>query len=461
MEGSHRDGSGNRLVALVAAHNEELAIGAALQSLLDQTRRPDHIVVVADRCTDRTIEIAVGYGASVIESIGNIHRKAGALNQALRRVLPQLDDDDAVLMMDADTELNFMFLAAAERRLNSHEDGRPDVGAVGSVFLAIHPVTGTVEALQRNEYLRYAHDLARRKGRAEVISGTAGMFRVSVLRQVATARGRLLPAAEFIYDNTALTEDNELTMAVKHLGYRCASPTECTVRTETMPTVRTLYFQRLRWQRGALENLRKYGVTTTTTPYFLRQLMIHIGILFFPFFVAVLCIAIVSTGRFPWSWLWFIASSVLVVERVWTVRRGGRRGVVLAALILPEIMYDLFIHLVFVHALADAVSGTRPSWDQREALQTRLAGAVDQTVRLLVQIAIPVFGVGIATALALLASGMGVQWVVVGVIVGAGIAHAALRASRFDPMGRIFGSSENLPASKTAANPVPWIVAGS
>ncbi len=38
-----------------------------------------------------------------------------------------------------------------------------------------------------------------------------------------------------------------------------ASPNGCRVVTELMPTWRNLWTQRLRWQRGALENLGAYG----------------------------------------------------------------------------------------------------------------------------------------------------------------------------------------------------------
>lgn len=127
---------GSRVVALIAAHNEEDAIGAALASLAAQTRPPDEVIVVADRCTDRTAEIALSHGAKVFETVGNSYRKAGALNQALKLVLLDLNPTDQVLMMDADTILHPGFLASAERRLNSVQDGKPAVGAVGGVFLA-------------------------------------------------------------------------------------------------------------------------------------------------------------------------------------------------------------------------------------------------------------------------------------------------------------------------------------
>lgn len=312
-----------------------------------------------------------------------------------------------------------------------------------------------VEDLQRNEYLRYAHDLRRRRARAEVITGTAGLFSVSVLREVVAARAPTTDGSH-VYDNSAWTEDNELTTAVKSLGYRCASPTECTVQTELMPTFRTLYFQRLRWQRGALDTLRTYGITPTTTPYIIRQLLIHVGILFFPFFLTVVILATLETGQFPWSWPWFFVSSIVVVERVWTVRAGGYRSVLLALLILPEVLYDLFLHIVFVRALVDSIMRSGGHWDHAEAHRAVIAGALRRAARIAGQVAIPVAFVGFAVAAALLATLVGIQWWIVGVIVGTGIAHSALRASSLDPMGLVHGSSENalLPPVHLALVPV-------
>ena len=131
-----RSAQNSRLVALIAAHNEVHRIAAALESLAAQTRRPDEVIVVADRCTDRTADIAVAHGAKVFETFGNRHRKAGALNQALKTVLADLSPSDEVLLMDADTVLTGGFLEAAERRLNTRDAGRVPVGAVGGVFLA-------------------------------------------------------------------------------------------------------------------------------------------------------------------------------------------------------------------------------------------------------------------------------------------------------------------------------------
>src|SRR5690625_6100357 len=78
-------GLGMRIVALVPAQNEEATVAQTVASLQDQSRPPDHIVVIADNCTDDTVRRAEQAGAEVLHTVDNTHRKAGALNQALER----------------------------------------------------------------------------------------------------------------------------------------------------------------------------------------------------------------------------------------------------------------------------------------------------------------------------------------------------------------------------------------
>ena len=117
---------------------------------------------------------------------------------------------------------------------------------------------GFVGQFQRNEYTRYQRLVARKLGRVFVLTGTASVIRAYALRAVAEARGPLLPGpAGKVYDTLALTEDNELTLALKTLGARMTCPPECRVTTEIMTSWRDLWRQRLRWHRGALENIAR------------------------------------------------------------------------------------------------------------------------------------------------------------------------------------------------------------
>ncbi len=85
-----------RVVALVAAYNEEGRIGRAVKSLraLDDI---DDVMVVADGSTDRTAEEAVVAGAAVLCAPRRVG-KGDALDAALDRVPPA----DVYLLVDGD-----------------------------------------------------------------------------------------------------------------------------------------------------------------------------------------------------------------------------------------------------------------------------------------------------------------------------------------------------------------------
>jgi len=297
-----------RVVALVPAHNEADTIELALTSLERQSRRPDLIIVIADNCTDATADV-VGKrgGAMVVASSGNEHKKAGALNQILEQIMPELTDHDAVLVMDADSMLHEDFLRAALGRLGGYTQmrRRVQIGGVGGTFHGGRG-GGFVGMLQRNEYARYARDVRRLKGQVLVLTGTAAVFSVGALRDVVKGRvsGRLPGRIPQVYDTEVLTEDNELTLALLHLGYGVVSPKECLLETEVMTTWHSLWKQRVRWKRGALENLFEYGLTRITLRYWGRQVLTHVGVLITAIYLATLLLTLAVYGTVHLHPLW-------------------------------------------------------------------------------------------------------------------------------------------------------------
>ena len=128
------------------------------------------MIVVADNCTDDTTVIARQHKAEVFTTIDNSHKKAGALNQALTRMFGAgIDVRDVVMVMDADSVIVPEFLQTALH----HLEAEPDLMAVGGVFYGERG-SGLIEQLQRNEYVRYAREIARRGGQVFVLTGTAG-----------------------------------------------------------------------------------------------------------------------------------------------------------------------------------------------------------------------------------------------------------------------------------------------
>jgi cellulose synthase/poly-beta-1,6-N-acetylglucosamine synthase-like glycosyltransferase len=345
------------MVAILPAHNEEKTLGYAINALKKQTRPPDRIVVVSDNSSDNTGDIGRRFGAEVIETRGNTDKKAGALNQVLASLLPTLRNDDVILIQDADSVLDPHFVEAAIFYL-----GR-GYGGVGGVFRGADG-GGFVGHLQRNEYARYARDVNRLNGKCLVITGTAAAFRVQVLKEISVARlsGRL-PSGDGrggVYDTTVLTEDNELTFGLLHLGHKVISPVQCTLVTEVMETWRALWRQRLRWKRGAVENCIQYGLTRITWRYWGRQLVTFLGCIVSVAYLASIIVALFGDGIhvLPF-WMW--VTVIFVVERIVTVRYRGWRQMVLSAT-MYELILDYFLQACHGKAYFDALVRKTRKW---------------------------------------------------------------------------------------------------
>jgi biofilm PGA synthesis N-glycosyltransferase PgaC len=204
----------------------------------------------------------------------------------------------------------------------------------------------------------------RLKGRALVLTGTASVFPAHVLREVAAARraGKLpdRSGAGNVYDVHVLTEDNELSLALMHLGYAILAPRGCTLVTEVMTTWRDLARQRSRWKRGALENIVDYGLTPITASYWARQLLSAVGLLATALYLGCMVWGVVAGIHLHPFWL--AASLVFCVERVVTVRRRGWRQMVLAAPLVIEMFYDLYLQAVQAQAFTQAIMRSERKW---------------------------------------------------------------------------------------------------
>jgi len=166
------------VVALIPAQSEEDPIEDAVASLADQDSPPDLIIVCAGDCAGDMAGRAAAVGAFVFESVVNRETTAGALNEALAVLLPELGIEDTVLVMDPDSLLPWMFMSEASNRL--------------------------------------------RDGAGAVSTGAATLVSVPTLRHVTWARGEgLLPGdAPQVFGE----EIGELPLALLHLGYKVVSP---------------------------------------------------------------------------------------------------------------------------------------------------------------------------------------------------------------------------------------------
>lgn len=137
-----------------------------------------------------------------------------------------------------------------------------------------------------------------------------------------------------------------------------------------MPNWKMLWAQRLRWQRGALENLGAYGVTPQTMRYWAQQIGIGYGViaLFTYFFLMVLML--VSMDTWVWFPFWLLLGVVFAIERVVTAWKGGPKARIVAALVLPELIYDAFLDLAFLKGVWDIAFARSADWKHVEHSKT-------------------------------------------------------------------------------------------
>jgi poly-beta-1,6-N-acetyl-D-glucosamine synthase len=343
------------LVVLVPAHDEEAGIADTVEGLLAQ-ETPEWleiagIVVVADNCTDRTVEIARRYPVTVIETEGNTEKKAGALNEGWRRAAR---DADLVLTMDADTVLRPGCAAAmaAELRANTK------LGGVCARYWAA-PGRGLAWRLQRLEYSRYDDLRELRSWRVSVASGAAAMYRRQALDEVAVHRNA------GPWDGSSLIEDYALTLDLKTAGWKVGAARDAHVLTEPPRTFRELWVQRLRWGRGGMDECLKRGWIPATRRDIASYGLFVLSVFFRLLFITMIVLMITHAVPFRYALIGLIPLGVMWLERVtsmWRLPGRSVQDVALVAVLVVEDLYGFFLEFCAVVAAWRCLFARRQAW---------------------------------------------------------------------------------------------------
>ena len=343
---------GATCIALVPAYNEEAGIASTIESLLAQTRRPDLIVVVANNCSDRTVEIARTYPVQVIDMWRNPGKKAGAMNYAWERCAA---DHDFVFTMDADTEL----APDAIERLIADLDGDSGLGAVCARYWA-KPGRGLAWRLQRLEYARFDDTRDLRGWKVQVASGAAVMYRNEALQDVCRRLGRSAP-----WDDTSLIEDYALTLDLKTVAWRVAASSTAHVHTDTPATFEELWKQRLRWCRGGIDEVRKRGWTHATRRDIGAYGFFGFSTLMRVLFLVFLALLVAAGDSWRFALVGLIPLAIMFLERVTSVMRlTGKswRDWAIVVVVLVEDAYGLFLEACTFKAIYNSLRTQRQAW---------------------------------------------------------------------------------------------------
>jgi len=230
---------------IVPAHNEELTLAPTLRSIQNLTypRERFSVNVIADNCTDRTAEIGRSLGARVLERSNlELRGKGYALRWCTDLLLSEDPSPDAIVVVDADTEVAPDFLEVMDRYLTS---GARVIQS--SDMVKPHPGAWSSE-MTRIGFTLYNH--ARPLGRS-VFGGSAGLrgngmcFDGSVLR--AHPWDAYSRAEDLEYGLRLLLEDTRVTFAP-----------EAKVLATMPDQAANAVTQRARWEGGRLPLIRRY-----------------------------------------------------------------------------------------------------------------------------------------------------------------------------------------------------------
>jgi 1,2-diacylglycerol 3-beta-glucosyltransferase len=228
----------------IPAHNEENVIG----DTIDQLRRLDYpgnlfdIHIVADYCTDRTATTAQKAGAIVHErDEGARSGKGAALSWLFRKILAG-NKYDAVVIFDADTQVDPNFLRIMDARLargdqvvqGQHIIGNPEDGWFPALTGAMFLVDNRFQNLGRSNLGWSAKNM-----------GDSICFRAEVLRQIGWGEG--------------LTEDYQLRQRLLLQGIKIIYEPRAKGYGEAPLTWEQARAQRSRWLRGTRDASQQFA----------------------------------------------------------------------------------------------------------------------------------------------------------------------------------------------------------
>ena len=197
----------NKIAIIIPAHNEEDVIYDTIRSLIEKQKYPRDmydIYVIADNCTDKTIELAKKAGAIVIEHIDNDpkHHMVGyALSYGLKELL-RYDESkhyDYMIRLDADNHVNDeFFLLMNDAFNNGAKIARPYESALNMTQSSFTKACGLYYIFDS----RVSSRVRERLHLDAHVNGPGSLTDMEIIRRIGG------------YDTVTMCEDTELYMKI-------------------------------------------------------------------------------------------------------------------------------------------------------------------------------------------------------------------------------------------------------
>jgi cellulose synthase/poly-beta-1,6-N-acetylglucosamine synthase-like glycosyltransferase len=237
------DGKLRRFAVLLPAYNEENTIRLAIESLLrlEYPRDRFDVYVVADHCTDKTVELARAAGVTVLEHAGPglTAGKGRALKWACARILA-LGRHDALCYFDSDSLAHPGFLKAMNAALGCGHTALQARSLAKNTRSWLPKTLASMDIVNYYMYEKPKHFL----GLSAKLRGKGMCFSKEL-------------SEKYPWDETSVTEDLDLQSRLISGGVRIALVPEAIVYDEEPVAVEQQVRRTLRWERGRSDNARR------------------------------------------------------------------------------------------------------------------------------------------------------------------------------------------------------------
>ncbi len=271
---------------LIPAYNEEDTLEKTIKSVLeiDYPKNLLEVIVINDCSKDRTREIAEKFGNKIRLLDNEKNRgKAYSLNRGVEAAKGGL-----IACLDADS--------VVEKGIIKKMIGYFENKQIG----AVTPALGVFRAqnfLEKIQYVEYLLNVFLRKTLAfmdavHVTPGVFTIYRKNVLEDVGG------------FEVGNLTEDMEIALKLHKAGYKIENNMNAKSYTHCPDKWKSLFNQRIRWYRGAIQNSIKYKYMFFNPKYG------NLGMFLLPFnFISVFAIIIIFM-LMAWNYLTAISNFI-------------------------------------------------------------------------------------------------------------------------------------------------------
>ncbi|MFA5105970.1 MAG: glycosyltransferase family 2 protein [Candidatus Micrarchaeia archaeon] len=202
---------------------------------------PFRVIVMDDASTDGSIEQIRPIKGVEVVTLEKNGGKAAALNRGIG-----MCDTDLIACIDSDTYPDPKTLMVSVPYFYRKEN----VGAVTLYIIVANKAKNLLTRVQELEYYSsfgFVSKIMAKINGLMVTPGPMSIYRREVLAKIGG------------YDEHNITEDMEMGLRIQSHGYHIECCTDVLIPTEVPETFKALYRQRIRWFRGTIFNLQKYG----------------------------------------------------------------------------------------------------------------------------------------------------------------------------------------------------------